>query len=209
MDLEFYGANTIRLETKKVRIIVDDTLATQGKKSITKADDIAVQTDFDIPSAEGARLLLDAPGEFEVGDVSIRAVAVRGHRDEEGKRSSTVFLFSIGNIEVAVAGHIHPDLSDAEIEQIGEPDVLFLPVGGFGFTLDPEGALKVIKNLSPNVVIPTYYQVAGIKTEMPQYKLDEVLTKLGMTAEEPQTSLKLKDLDFTSEQTKLIILQPK
>ena len=67
MDIEYYGANAIRLETKKTRIIVDDTLALQGKKSITKADDVSVQTDAAILVADGGRLLLSVPGEYEVG----------------------------------------------------------------------------------------------------------------------------------------------
>lgn len=211
MDIEYYGANAIRLETKKTRIIVDDTLALQGKKSITKADDVSVQTDAAIPVADGGRLLLSVPGEYEVGDISVKAVGVRGHRDEEGKKTATVFKFTALDGNVVVAGHIHPDITDQQVEEIGDVDVLMVPVGGSGFTLDAEGALKVIKKLEPSVVIPTYFTVSGIKTEMPTPTLEEALNTLGMTVDESPRSnaAKLKNLELGAEQAKLVVLEPK
>lgn len=209
MEIEFFGANTIKLTAKNARFMVDDTLDQNGKKSVTKAEDVSIQTDQAIAVAAGGRLLLDAPGEFEVGDVSVKAVAVRGHRDESTERTATVFQFQTSDGTVVIAGHIHPDITDAQVEQIGHADVLLIPVGGNGFTLDAEDALKVIKKLSPSVVIPTYFDIEGIKTEMPQLKLEDALGTLALPVSEPQASLKLKGTDFTDDQTKVVVLEAK
>lgn len=211
MEIEYYGANTIRLETKKTRIIVDDTLATQGKKSVTKADDVSVQTDSAVNVSDGGRLLLSSPGEYEVGDISVKAVGVRGHRDESGQKTASIFKFTGLEGNVVVAGHIHPDLDEKAIEAVGDVDVLVVPVGGSGFTLDAEGALKVIKKLEPSVVIPTYFSVSGITTDMPTPSLAEALTGLGMTVDEGEraASVKLKNLEFGAEQAKLVVLEPR
>lgn len=207
MEIEFFGANTVRVSYKKTVFVVDDNLDSLGKKAVTKSGDISLQTDVSIPVAKGGRLLLDAPGEFEVGDVSVTAVAARGHRDEEGKTSATIFKLHSGDSSVVVLGHIHPDISGDQLETIGDSDVLVIPVGGHGFTLDPVGALDIIKKLQPSVVIPTYYQMPGIKTEVPQLSLDEAVQQLALQAEDPVKSFKIKPADFVADQTKLVIVQ--
>jgi hypothetical protein len=42
MELQFYGANCIRLTTKKASIVIDDNLVDLGLKSVTKPGDIAM-----------------------------------------------------------------------------------------------------------------------------------------------------------------------
>ena len=54
-------------------------------------------------------------------------------------------------------------------------DVLFVPVGGNGYTLDAIGALKIIKKIEPKIIIPTHYADKAIKYEVPQADLDEVM----------------------------------
>ena len=207
MEIEFFGANAVRITYKKTVFVVDDNLADVGKKTITKTDDIALQTDMSVTVATGGRLLLDAPGEFEVGDVSVVAVAARGHRDEEGKASSTIFKLHAGDTSVVVLGHIYPDLTDAQLEAIGEADVLIVPVGGHGYTLDPIGALQVIKKIQPSIVVPTSYQMSGVKTEAPQLTLEEAIQQLGLPAGEPVKSLKVKPSELEPDQTKLVVVQ--
>ncbi len=51
-----------------------------------------------------------------------------------------------------------PKLTDAEQEAIGIVDVMFVPVGGSGYTLDAAGALQLIKAVEPKIVIPDALQ---------------------------------------------------
>ena len=207
MDIEFFGGNALRLTVKKTVFVVDDNLADLGKKSITKADDISLKTDLAIPVASGARLLLDAPGEFEVGDVSVTAIAARGHRDEEGKTNATIFKLRAADASVVVLGHVHPELTNDQLEEISDADVLIIPVGGHGFTLDPMAALDVIKKVQPSIIIPTTYQMPGVKAEVPQVSLEEAVQQLAMPAGEPVKTFKVKPAEFDPDQTKLVIVQ--
>ena len=47
-------------------------------------------------------------------------------------------------------------------------DVMFVPVGGNGYTLDGVGALKLIKKVEPKLVVPTHYDDAMLQFPMPQ-----------------------------------------
>ena len=72
MEAEFYGANCIRLRTKKVSVVVDDYQKDKGKK-IIKPNDIAVFTKENLEKVESV-FTIDQPGEYEINDVSIHGI---------------------------------------------------------------------------------------------------------------------------------------
>src|SRR5690606_14178597 len=157
MEVQFYGANCLVMSNKQARLVVDDNLETLGLKGVTKDGDISLFTSTGNPLAsKKAKLVVDQPGEYEVSGVSVYGIAARAHMDEEGQHTATMYKLVLEDINVLVTGHIHPDLSDGQMEEIGMVDVMFVPVGGNGYTLDGVGALKLIKKVEPKLVIPTH-----------------------------------------------------
>ena len=204
MELQFHGANCISLTHKGTRIVVDDNLADLGAKTITKADDVALFTGVHSP-ADTARMMFDSPGEYEIADTSVIAIAARSHI-EEGKLSATMFKLVTGELSVLLTGHIYPDLSEAQLEAIGTVDTLVVPVGGNGYTVDPVGALKLIKDIEPKVIVPTHYADKDLKYPVPQQDLAQALKELGMEPKETVTKLKLKASEL-GDLAQLIVLQ--
>jgi L-ascorbate metabolism protein UlaG (beta-lactamase superfamily) len=84
-------------------------------------------------------------------------------------------------------------------------DILVVPVGNSGYTLDAVGALKIIKQIEPKVVIPTHYSDKAIKYEVPQVELADALKNLGMEVSETLDKYKYKPTEL-SDSTKLIVL---
>lgn len=205
MELQYFGGNCVRITTKKASVVVDDNLAKLGLKSITKPTDVSLHT-FKGIAEQDSQFTADMPGEYEIADAVIHGVGARGHMDEEGKVSATIFTISAGDLNVAILGHIHPDLSDEQLEQIGEVDIAIVPVGGNGYTLDGTGALAVIKKLEPKVVIPTHYADKDIKYEVPQAELADALKNLGMEPTETVEKYKPKAAELT-DTTQLVILK--
>jgi L-ascorbate metabolism protein UlaG (beta-lactamase superfamily) len=177
-----------------------------GQKSITKAGDIALFTTTHSDPKADVKLVIDAPGEYEVSNVSIKGISARAHMDEAGKKSAIIYRLVIDDIRVAVMGHIYPDLSEEQLEAIGTIVMIIIPVGGSGYTLDPVGALKVIKKIEPKLIIPTHYSDKALKYEVPQQPLDEALKALSMEPKEPLDKLKLKSVDI-GELTQLVVLE--
>jgi L-ascorbate metabolism protein UlaG (beta-lactamase superfamily) len=192
MDLQFYGANCISLTYQGVRLLVDDNLADLGGKAITKAGDVALFTGPHAAPDVETRLTIDSPGEFEVSAFSIYGIPVRAHIDEEGKSNATMFRLEAGDVRVLVTGHIYPELSDDQLEKIGMIDVLVIPVGGNGYTLDPAGALHLIKEIEPKMVIPTHYADNALQFPVPQQSLDDAIKALAMEPVQAPGKLKLK-----------------
>ena len=207
MDIQFYGANCVSFNFKSTRIVVDDNLQSLGKKSVLKNEDVALFTaEADEKTPLKARLVLDVPGEYEVADISIIGIPARSHTDEAGMHNTTMYKITANDVSILVTGHISSELSESQLESIGMVDVLIIPVGGHGYTLDPQGALNVIKEIEPKLVIPTNYDASGIKYPVPQLALSEALKELGMEPKETVSKLKLRSADL-SDVTQLVVLE--
>jgi L-ascorbate metabolism protein UlaG (beta-lactamase superfamily) len=189
MEIQYHGANCVSFSLKKTKVVIDDNLNDIGLKSITGKEDILINT-----------------GGFEISNISIQGIAARAHIDEKDQTNAIIYKFVADDIRMAAVGHIYPDLSEEQLEAIGTIDILFIPVGGNGYTLDGVGALKVIKEIGPKLVIPTHYDDSKIKYPVPQKDLQSALKELSMEPKETTEKLKLKGLDL-ADTTQLIVLE--
>ena len=207
MDAQFYGANCIVLSTKQARVVIDDNLAELGKKTVTKAGDIVIFTEAHGDTANEPKITISQPREYEVSGIAVHGIAARGHMEEEGsRRGATMYKISSDDLRILVTGHIYPELTDSQIEAIGSVDVMFVPVGGNGYTLDGVGALKLIKKVEPKLVIPTHYASKALNLPVPQHVLEEVLQSLAMEPKETTPKLKFKGSEL-GETAQLVILE--
>ena len=207
MDVQFYGANCIVISDRQARVVVDDNLAELGSKSVSKEGDIALFTQAHTGTlAPAPKLMIDQPGEYEVSGISIYGIAARAHIDEEGKKTATMYKLIVDDTNVLITGHIYPELSDDQLEAIGMVDVMVVPVGGNGYTLDGVGALKLIKKIEPKLIIPTHFDDSSLKFPVPQQPLDQCLNALAMEPKETIAKLKLKAGEV-GDVTQLVVLE--
>jgi L-ascorbate metabolism protein UlaG (beta-lactamase superfamily) len=206
MDIQFYGANCVVLTNKQIRIVVDDTLATIGGKPVAREGDVCLFTQAHPEPVTNAKMTIDVPGEYEINGVNIHGLQSRSHIDTETQRNAVMYKIVSGDTKIVIAGHIYPKLSDAKLEDIGLIDVLVVPVGGNGYTLDPEGAAQVIKAIEPKVVIPTHYADPELSFEVPQKELEEAVKTLGLEPKEAGKKFQFKPGEV-SEATQLVILE--
>jgi L-ascorbate metabolism protein UlaG (beta-lactamase superfamily) len=206
MDVQFYGANCIVLGTKNARVVIDDNLAELGGKSVAKEGDIALFTGPHGDPSHAAKIVIGQPGEYEVSGVSIFGIAARAHIDEEKVKSATMYKLLLEDLNVLVTGHVYPELSDAQLEAIGMIDVLFVPIGGNGYTLDGIGALKLIKKIEPKLIIPTHYEDPSLNYPVPAQTLEQGLKALAMEPKETVAKLKVKPADL-GDVAQLVVIQ--
>lgn len=206
MDIQYYGGNCVKLSTKKATLVVDDNVKALGGSDIAKAGDIVAYTG-PVGKAKDPKFIVARPGNYEIADLSISGVAARAHMDEEGTSTATMYRVVADDIRVAVVGHIYPKLTEAQLEDLGIIDVLIIPVGGSGFTLDAVGALEIIKEVDPKIVIPTNYADSKLNYEVPAASLEDVVKGLGMEVKETTSKLKIKGSELLSDQPQLFVLE--
>ncbi len=185
-DIEYKGGNCVIIASKKASLIVDPRLSLVGLKDIKTKDEIELATEarFRVENSD-ARIIIDSPGEYEVGDFTMRGVAAMRHIDTEGDELlSTVYRIECGDVRLAVIGNIASKLLDDQLEAIGVVDLLVLPVGGGGYTLDATSAAAVVRQVEPKVVIPVHYAGSGLQYEVPQDTLEMFVKELGAPSEQ-------------------------
>lgn len=205
MDLQYYGGNCVVLSNKNVRLAVDDNLVELGHKPVTKPEDVALFTGVHGVSPAAPRLTFDGPGEYEVSGLSIVGIAARANIDPPSTRATTMFKVITDDANYLITGHIYPDLDDDQLEAIGTIDVLIVPVGGNGYTLDPTGALQIIKKIEPKLVVPTHYAEPGINYPIEQQSLDAALRTMAMEPRETVSRLHFKRGE-AADTTQLVVI---
>lgn len=203
MDVSFHGANCVSFSYKTSRIVVDYNTDILGKKSVLKPTDVALYTSVGATDST-ARLVFNSPGEYEIGDISIVGIETKAFMGDNEK--ATMYKLSTSDIDMLVTGNISENLSAEQLETIGNVDVLIIPVGNNGYTLDPAGVLKLIKDIEPKVVIPTHYSGPGLNYPVKQIELSEAIKEMAMEPAQTLSKLKVKRNDL-SEVTQLIVLE--
>jgi L-ascorbate metabolism protein UlaG (beta-lactamase superfamily) len=206
MDIQFYGANCVVLSDKNARVVIDDNLAALGGKSVAKEGDIALFTGMHAQPAAHAKIVIAQPGEYEVSGVSIFGIPARAHIDEEKAKTAIMYKLLFEDLSILITGHVYPDLSDAQLEAIGMIDVLFVPIGGNGYTLDGIGALKLIKKIEPKLIVPTYYEDTSLQFPVPAQSLEQALKALAMEPKDTVSKLKVKPAEL-GDIAQLIVVQ--
>ncbi len=186
MELEFKGGNCVAITSKKDSFVVDPKLSDVGLKD-QGAGAVALiltQQVFGLKDS-GDSLVIDGPGEFEVKNCSIRGIAAKRHSEiSDDAKNATIYRLDIEDLSLAIIEHIDPKLSEKQLEFMGVVDILILPVGGNGFTLDSKSAVELVRKIEPKIVIPTHYQEEGVNYEVPQQPVDDFVKELGAAFEE-------------------------
>jgi L-ascorbate metabolism protein UlaG (beta-lactamase superfamily) len=93
-----------------------------------------------------------------VGDVRVRNVATN-IRDWSGgwiDYGNSIFVFEIAGLCIGHLGHLHHTLTEQQLGQIGQLDVVMVPVDG-SYTMDTAGMVEVIKSLRARLILPMHY----------------------------------------------------
>lgn len=194
-DIEYKGGNTVIISTKKSVLVTDPKLSVVGLQDLKKKDAVEVATEerFALDS-EVAKLSIEGPGDYELGDFSIHGIAAQRHIDtSEDTLGSTIYSIEVAGARVALLGNVDANISEAQLEEIGIVDGLIIPVGGGGYTLDATSAAALVRKIEPKFVVPVHYADNSVAYEVPQDEVDVFTNELGAPVE-TVSKYKLKNL---------------
>jgi len=128
------------------------------------------------------------------------------HDDSKGSQrgDNTVFCFSVDGVKLCHLGDLGHRLSSEQVAEIGDVDVLLVPVGGF-FTIDAKVAGQVCDDLKPRVVIPMHYKTP--KLDFPIAGVEDFVRDKGnvRALDSSEAEFKLGELP---DATEIVVLQP-
>lgn len=217
MIITYHGHSTFKIKGKIGTVVTDpfdDYIGLVLPKM--SADIITVSHDHNdhnaVKSLTGTSrrsnpfIVTDA-GEYEVGGISVFGVQTFHDANDGVERGQNmVFTVLVDGIRICHLGDLGHELTPAQLEEIGEVDVLLCPVGGV-YTIDPDLAVKTIRAIEPGIVIPMHYKTgkhnqnvfADLKT------LEDFLKVYGVSPN-PVAKLELASKSSVPEETELVVL---
>jgi L-ascorbate metabolism protein UlaG (beta-lactamase superfamily) len=210
VDINWLGHSCFRIKGSQATIITDpfppDTGYSLGK---TTADIVTVSHDHPshsfVQGVGGQPRVIRGPGEYEISNVLIIGVAafhdaVKG----QARGKNTLYLMEIDGVGVCHAGDLGHVLNDDQVEEMGDVDVLLLPVGGVS-TINASMAAEVIRKLEPKAVIPMHYKTPATTRELDP--VDIFLKEMGMGQVEPRPKLSISKSNLPLS-TQVFVLSP-
>ncbi|TMD61452.1 MAG: MBL fold metallo-hydrolase [Chloroflexi bacterium] len=167
MDITWLGHACFRMRGRDVTVLTDPPDPKSGH-AISKTDASVVTISHDHPghaslkSVGGDPVILRSPGEYEVKECLLTGLA-SFHDGERGKTrgKNTVFIIRLDNVVVGHLGDLGHAIDEAELEALGDIDVLLVPVTGPDVNLTAALAADVVHQFEPKVVVPMSFDPAA------------------------------------------------
>jgi L-ascorbate metabolism protein UlaG (beta-lactamase superfamily) len=127
---------------------------------------------------------LPGPGEYEKSGIFVEGVADNGN---------TIYVIKAEEMNLCYLGKLAHTLSEDEAKEIGDIDILFVPLGEDG-SLPTKKALSVVSSIDPKIVIPMLY------ADLEEFKKSEGIT------DGEQDVFKVRKIDLPTDQRQNVIL---
>ena len=212
MDITWYGQSCFRIaERGHTTVVTDPYNPSIGLPELKlKADLVSVSHDQPGHNAvdliKGVDYVIGGPGEYEVGELFVTGIAMHTHDPETGKVYENVAYMFVypNNLTVLHLGDLRKVPDQSTIEQLGEVNVLLVPVGG-GNGLTGTDAAEVIALVEPHYVVPMHYAIDGLTLDL--NGVDRFLKAMGVSQAEQTDVLRVNATNLP-EQTQVVLLQP-
>ena len=208
MDITWLGHSCFRIKGRNATVITDPYSPSLGY-SLGKPTAHVVtishqhQEHSYVQGISGEPKLVTRPGEYEISGVLIIGIATF-HDNEKGTKrgKNNVYLTEIDEVTVCHLGDLGHVLTTDQVEEMGNVDVLLLPVGGVS-TINAPMAAEVVRQLEPKAVVPMHYKTPAISWEVEP--VERFLKEIGVNQISSQPKLPLTKLSLpTSTQVFLL-----
>lgn len=170
VKVKWWGHATFEIKGSKVTVITDPHGGSVGLPNPKCSGDIILVSHdhFDHYSKVedvckgGSEKVLWMAGTKTVKGIPIKGIQVF-HDESKGSQrgKNVIYTFEMDGIKFCHLGDLGHVPSESQIREIGEVDVLFIPIGGV-FTIDASGATEVANLIKPKIVIPMHYKTPGL-----------------------------------------------
>lgn len=146
-----------------------------------------------VSAVTGEPFVVRMPGEYEVKDVFVFGIAAPA----KGKaKENVIYRIESEGMHLAHLGALDRELTDAELQELSNIDILMIPVGG-GRVMTPEVASEVISQIEPRIVIPMTHAIPNVKEKLAS--VEDFCKELGSCRRENAPKLKISRKDLPED----------
>ncbi|MFZ5559740.1 MAG: MBL fold metallo-hydrolase [Patescibacteria group bacterium] len=215
MKIAWYGQSCFKLLVKtnngeKITVIIDPFSKEIGLNPPRGSADIVIvsHNHYDhnnVKSVSGELFIIDGPGEYDIKKVFIKGI-YSFHDNSEGKERgiNTISVIEAEDMKICHLGDLgQKELSDKQLEKIGEIDILMVPVGGI-YTINGSEAVKIINQIEPKIIIPMHYKIPGLNIKL--NPVEKFLEEIG-GEKETMEEFSIQKKDLTEEEMKVVVMK--
>ena len=210
MNVAWYGQSCFRLETKGVSVLIDPFSRDIGLRPPRLNDNIFLVTHEhydhnDVKKVAADSFVITGPGEYEKSGIYVEGIN-SFHDNVQGTQRglNTIYIIKMDDMRFCHLGDLgQHQLTDEQVESIGDIDILFIPIGGV-YTIDGGQAAKIISQVEPKIIVPMHYKVPGLNIDLEGP--ERFLKEIGLKPEEVET-FKIAKKNLPTEEIKLIMFK--
>jgi len=208
MEITWLGHSCFLIRGKEKTIIADPYHPDLGYRLGEPEADIVTVSHFHpghsyIAGVANEPKLIKSPGEYEIGGTFITGVATF-HDNMKGdlRGKNTIYIVEMDGVTLCHLGDLGHPLNPHLIEEIGDIDILFLPVGEVS-TMPIDTAVEIVRQLEPPIVIPMHYKTEAFTGDLSP--VDKFLDKMRIRELEARSKLSITSSSLPSS-TQTIVL---
>ena len=219
MTIQWYGHSCFKISTKPdgrgsgedVVIFTDPFDKSIGLRPPQgKADIVTISHDHpdhnNSDALKGEPAVLDLPGEYSIKGVSITGINSFHDKVQGAQRGmNTIFAIESEGIRFCHLGDLATKLDQKQLEEVNWVDILAIPVGGNGFTLDGKEAKAVVDQIEPKIVLLMHYKIPGVKVKLDDEK--NFCKEIGLCPKDKVAKLILKKKDLEEGEMKVVTME--
>jgi L-ascorbate metabolism protein UlaG (beta-lactamase superfamily) len=202
MVISWFGLSSFKISSGNLTIVTDPFGKASGLTAPRGATDLVVISNSGNELYNNTQSLgddktfvIDSPGEFDVKGLFVRGIPAHG---------GAIYSIRMEDMRLGFLGALkQKELTDSELEDLGEIDILFVPVGGES-VCDAEEAVTIVNQIEPRYVIPMHYAQTGLKLKLD--KVDQFLKEMGAAKVEPLEKFTLKKSNLEGDTTEVVVL---
>ncbi len=194
MDITWLGHSCFRIKGSQTTVITDPYPPDLGY-SLGKQTAAIVTVSHQHPGHSfvtevgGEPRVIKGPGEYEIANTLIIGLATF-HDREDGRQKgkNTVYAIQLDELSICHLGDLGHVLTAQQVEDIGNVDILLIPVGGVS-TINATLAAEVVRQLEPRVVVPMHFKTPAVSRDLEP--VDRFLKEMSVkdTASRPKLTL--------------------
>jgi L-ascorbate metabolism protein UlaG (beta-lactamase superfamily) len=208
MEISWRGHSCFIIKGKEKTIITDPCHPDLGYRLGNPEADIAILSHFHpghsyVEGVANEPKQIKSPGEYEIGGTFITGIAAF-HDDKKGelRGKNTIYIIEMDGITLCHLGDLGHRLSPQLVEELGDIDILFLPVGEVS-TISVDTAVEIVRQLEPPIVIPMHYKTEAFTGDLGL--VDTFLDKMRIRELEAKPKLSVTSSSLPSS-TQTIVL---
>lgn len=217
MVISWFGLSCFKISSGNLTLVTDPFSKNVGLAAPRLQTDVAVISNIQNPAYNNAASLggehlfvADGPGEMDVKGLYLQGVAAAGDTQSKtnGFDYTTIYGIRMEDIRLGFLGSLkQKELTDAQLEALGEVDILFVPVGG-KTVCDAEEAVTIVNQIEPHIVIPMHFAQPGLN--LPLDRVEQFLKEMGTGKLAPLEKLTIKksNLQERGDSTQVTVLSP-